>query len=152
MAYQITKTFSNGYRCSCCARDWDYSEWADTLEEALEQVPIELVDGEPHSFNGDVEITEVTVKDGSTGEDIAWGRASWSQGYEKYSGYDYTLWSGYRPDSGSFSVVYKGREKVDKTWKEVCDELAEKRRQKDLEKAQRDLADAQKRIASLSKP
>ena len=150
MAFHIKTTVSNGYRCSCCSRTWDNTDWADTLEEALEQVPIELVDGEPHPFNGDVEITEVSVIDGSTGDTVAWATARWSSGYEKYSGYNYTCWSGYRPDTGRFEAVYnRGGKKQDESWAEVTDRLREQRRLKDLQKAEKDLASAKSRIAAL---
>jgi len=152
MAYHIEKVLSNGYRCSCCCRSWDSSEWADTLEEALEQVPPELVDGEPHPYNGDAEIESVKVINGSTGERVAWGTAHWGTGYGgKYGGYDYTCWSGYRPDTGGFEVVYdSGRKKLDQTWAEVRAQNAENKRQSDLAKAERELADAQARIKRLS--
>ena len=109
-----------------------------------------LVDGEPLPFNGDVEIVRVVVVDGSTGESVASARAFWSRGYGRGSGYDYTCWSGYRPDTGSFEAVYKGRgDKLEQTWKQVIDELAEKKRQTDLAKAQRDLELAQRQISRL---
>lgn len=147
MAYHITKEFSNGYRCGCCSHSWDSEEWVDTLEEALLQVPTELVDGEPHAFNGDFEIVKVEVKNGATGENEAWGSAHWSQGYGRGSGYDYTHWTGYRPDTGGFDVVYSGRTKVtDRTWDECIGELREKNRARELAKAERELADAQKRV------
>lgn len=150
MAYQITKTTSNGYRCGCCQRDWTDSEWVDTLEEALEKVPIALVDGEPHQFNGDLEVTRVEVVDGSTGEQVAWASTTWSVGYGRYSGYDYTRWAGFRPDSGSFEVVYSGRNLIDKTWDEVTDELKGKHHEAERKKAERDLEDAQKRLKHYS--
>lgn len=148
MAYHVTLEYSNGYRCSCCQRSWESSEWYDTLEEALKQVPTELVDGEPHPFNGDLEISKVEVKDGETGEDVAWANALWSRGFGRYSGYSYTRWSGWRDDleGGTFEVVYSGRKKLDKTWDEVTAELKEKQRQEELAKAQKDLADSQKRL------
>lgn len=150
MAYQIEITYSNGYRCGCCSHDWEYNEEAETLEEALAFVPIELVDGEPLQFNGDMEVTKVSILD-PEGEEIANASTWWSSGYGRGSGYSYTRWSGYRPDSGSFDVLYDGgRKKSDKTWKEAIEELAEKRRQMDLAKAKRDMADAQKRLARLS--
>mgnify|MGYP001122453472 CR=1 FL=1 len=151
MAYQVTVHYSNGYRCSCCERSWESSEWYDELEEALEQVPVEMIDGEPLPFNGDVEVTKVEVKDGTTGEDIAWASAWWSRGFGKYSAYNYTCWSGYRPDIEGFEVVYdRGGKKVDMTWKQLREHLAEEQRKKELEKAQRDLADAQKRVAHFA--
>jgi len=151
MAYQIEITYSNGYRCGCCARDWEYNEEVDTLEEALERVPIDLVDGQPLMFNGDMEVTKVSVTD-PEGEEIAFASALWSQGYGRYSGYSFTRWGGYRPDSGGFESVYdSGRKRVEQSWSEVTTDLSEQQRKKDLEKAERDLAEAQSRIARLSK-
>ena len=152
MAYLIEVTYSNGYRCGCCSRDWEYEEEAETLEEALVFVPTELVDGAPLQFNGDMEVTEVEVKDKSSGEVIAWARASWSQGYGRGSGYSYTKWSGYRPDlEGGFEVIYDGgRKKIDRSWEEVLEEMKEKRRREAEAKAQRDLEDAQKRLRHYS--
>lgn len=150
MAFHITTETTNGYRCGCCCSTWEDSSWVDTLEEALAQVPTELVDGQPHSFNGDIEIKSVTVIDGSTGEKIAWGTARWSTGYGRYSGYDYTCWSGYRPDSGPFEAVYKGQKtRLDKSWSELTEELNEKRRQKELDKAKRELEEVQSKINKL---
>lgn len=151
MAYQITTNTTNGYRCSCCMSSWDGSHWEDTLEDALEWVPTELVDDEPHPYNGDCEIRRVSVIDGSTGEEVAWGKAHWSEGYGKYSGYSYTCWSGYRPDTGAFETVYnRDHKKIEESWAEVTQRLTEAKREKELEKARRDLADAQKRIDSLT--
>jgi len=151
MAFQVEITYSNGYRCGCCARDWEHSEWVDTLQEALEKVPVELIDGDPLQFNGDMEVTKVTVVDGSTGEEVARATAHWSTGYGRYSGYNFTCWSGFRPDVGSFETVYKGRAKVEETWLEVLEDLREKQAQADLAKAQADLATAQQRLQSLTK-
>ena len=152
MAFDIEVTYSNGYRC-CCTRSWEYNESKDTLEEALAFVPIELVDGEPLQFNGDMEVTEVEVVDTDSGEKVAWARAQWSQGYGRGSGYAYTKWTGYRPDTGKFEVVYNGKtQKLDETWDQVIAHLAEKKRSQDLVQAERDLADAQARIARLGSP
>jgi hypothetical protein len=151
MAYQITTNTTNGYRCSCCMSSWDNSEWVETLEDALEQVPTVLEDGEPHSYNGDLEIRRVSVIDGTTGEEIAWARAAWSEGGGKYSGYSYTCWSGYRPDIGSFETVYnRDHKQIEETWAEVMGRLKDLRQQKELDKARRDLADAQARIENLT--
>ena len=151
MAYQITVETTNGYRCACCLSFWESSSWVETLEEALQQVPTELVDGEPHSFTGDTEIEEVTVIDGTSGEKVAWGKAWWSTGYGRYSGYDYTCWSGYRPDSGAFETVYKGqgRQQIDTSWADIQAGLKEKQRVKELAKAEAKLAEAQAKIKQL---
>jgi hypothetical protein len=143
MSYQVTKTRSNGYRCSCCRHDWEESEWYETLEEALAELPTSI-------YVGDGETTEIEIIDGSTGEKVAWGTALWSTGYERYSGYNFTNWRGYRPDTGAFSVVYdRNGKEIDRTWEDVTAELREDQRRKELSQAQRDLEDAQKRIANL---
>jgi len=153
MAYQITITISNGYRCGCCQRDWDSTEWADTLEEALAYAPVTLIDGDPHPFNGDLEIKSVSVVDGATGEEIANGSALWSHGYGRYSGYNYTRWMGYRPDSGGFETLYSRDFKlVEETWDVIKGRLDTERAAKDRTKAEKDLADAQARLAKLGSP
>lgn len=149
MGYLIKTTTSNGYRCSCCGRDWDSTEFVDTLEEALEQVPVKLVDDEPHPFNQHYEIQRVKVTDGSTGEEVAWASAT-CPGYRDDGGYSYTDWSGYRPDVGAFRVLYDGRAESDKTWAEVVDALKERKRTRELAKAQRDLAQAQRMVSYYS--
>lgn len=150
MAYQVTITTSNGYRCGCCRHEWTDSHWEDTLEEALEQVPTELVDGEPHPFNGNHEVTGVEVTDGSTGERVAWATARWSSGYGKYSGYGYTGWTGYRPDSGSFEAVYnRDGKRIEDTWAGVTNRLKARQAEKDRKKALADLEDAKRRLAAL---
>jgi hypothetical protein len=120
------------------------------LEEALAHVPTTLEDGKPHPFNGDVEIQEVKVVDGTTGEKVAWGSALWSTGYGRGSGYKYTGWMGYRPDTGAFNAVYSGRTKIDKTWDEAIQGLREEQARKDHEKALADLEDAKRRLAASS--
>jgi hypothetical protein len=150
MAFHVTVSYSNGYRCSCCSQTWDNTEWCDTLEEALTQIPTELVDGQPHSFNGDAEILSIKVVDGATAEKVAWGSVHWSQGYGKYSGYKYTCWSGYRPDTGAFEAVYDGgRQRIGRSWHEVTEELRLGQRVKDLTAAERELAEAQKKVTAL---
>lgn len=152
MAFDIEVTYSNGYRC-CCTRTWEYNESKDTLEEALQLVPVELVDGDPLQFNGDMEVTEVEVVDTDSGEMVAWARAQWSQGYGRGSGYKYTRWTGYRPDTGKFEIVYSGQsKKIEETWDQVLARLAETKRQQDLVQAERDLADAQARVSRLGSP
>lgn len=150
MAYQITTTYTNGYRCSCCSRSWESSDWVDSLEEVLEQVPVELDFPSKKDYD-DSELTRVSVIDGSTGEEVAWGRAFWSTGYGRYEGYSYTRWSGYRPDVGAFEVIYeRGGKKIDRSWAEITDELKEKKRLQDQKEAERDLEDAQRRLKILS--
>ena len=144
MSYLVETTRGNGYRCSCCSHETTDSEWYDELEDALAELPTVI-------STGDWEITEVEITDGSTQEIVAWGRATWSTGYERYSGYNYPRWHGNRPDTGEFDLVLDrdGRE-IDKTWAELLHELKEKKLQKDLEKAQSDLEEAQRRLESLA--
>ena len=151
MAYHIEITYTNGYRCSCCLSEWERSRWVDTLEEALEQVPTELRDGEPHPYNGDMETRRITITDGSNGEEIAWASLDYPIGYTKPTLYSFTRWSGYRPDIGSFEVVYdRNGCRIERTWDDIIQELDESRRARELKEAQRELEKAQKKIASLT--
>jgi len=147
VAYIVTKESSNGYRCSCCRHSWEDTDWYDTLEEALEALPVEMI------ATGDYELTEVEIKDGATGEVVAWGRMDWSTGYGKYSGYKYTRWSGYRPDTGEFDYIEDqgGKAVTDKTWNELMAEMKKEKAEKDLGEARRKMAAAQRDIAWAEK-
>jgi len=115
----------------------------------LKHVPTELIDREPHAFNGDAEIKSVEVIDGTTGEKEAWGKASWSQGYGRGSGYNFTKWFGYRPDTGEFETVYKGRERTEERWEDLIAGLAAKHNANELKRAEDALTRAQARMAQL---
>jgi len=145
MSYCVTKEHSNGYRCGCCVSYWTDTEWYDDLEEALEEVPT------THCGNSDYELTEVEVKDGVSGEVIAWGRVSWSQGYWQYSGYDYTRWRGHRPDTGDFEHITGKGDVEGKTWDELMRGMAETKAKREMEAAQRKLEAAQKEMDKLTR-
>ena len=46
MAYVVERELGNGYRCGCCFRSWDDTDWYDDLADALELVPLEPWTGE----------------------------------------------------------------------------------------------------------
>lgn len=123
MAFRVEKVNRNDYRCGCCFRSWaDSEEWKDTLEEALAELPTEFP--EEGEYGG---LHSITITDGATGEKVAWGEVTWPWGYGRGSGYAYTRWSGFRPDTGVFEVIVKGKQGspvTDKTWDEVVAELA----------------------------
>lgn len=150
MAYSIVITKDNGYRCSCCRHEYTRSPiWVDTLEEALKHIPHTGLP-ERDDFDGGGPCS-VDVFDG-TGEKVAWGWHQFSTGFGRYSAYRYQKWAGFRPDCGSFTLVFEGTTPTSKTWEQVTAELAEEKRLADLKKAEQDLLNAQARIASLSKP
>lgn len=145
--YVVTKDMTNGYRCSCCSSSWDDTDWYDTLEEALDELPVEPLS------TGDIEMTEVEIKDGSTGEVVAWGKMHWSSGYGKYSGYKFTCWTGYRPDTGEFERITDKQGKVieGKTWKQILAELGIEKAQKDFDEATKKVEEAQKALENAKK-
>jgi hypothetical protein len=65
MAYVVTRSASNGYRCVCCKHTTEDVEWLEDRESALAQVP------RTHSSSSFYELLSVEVRDGSTGEVIA---------------------------------------------------------------------------------
>ena len=102
MSYQVTKSYFNGYRCSCCTSTWDRSpKWTDDLAKALAEVPTEMPE---QDSDGGLKSVEVT--DGSTGQVIARGEVSWPN-WGRSSLYSYTHWWGYTPE-GSFEVIVDG--------------------------------------------
>jgi hypothetical protein len=143
MSYVLTKTSTNGYRCSCCVSYDDYTEWYDTLEEALEDLPTDSI---PSDSWG--ETTEIEIKDGSTSEVVAWGKMEWSSGYAKYSGSDFTRWHGVAKEP--FEIIHdkSGNEITDKTWDECIAEVKRKYGERKLREAQRDLEDTIKTLRS----
>ena len=64
MSYAVTIRRNNGYRCSCCRRTYESTDWLDWKEEAFQLV------NNPDIDSAD-EAEEVTVIDGETGEEIA---------------------------------------------------------------------------------
>ena len=86
MAYLVTKTINNGYRC-CCHSSWDSEPvWFDTKEAALAEVYRE------RGSSGEYEIEEVHVADGVTGKEIAVGILTWGRSRAKM--YRHSRWAG----------------------------------------------------------
>ena len=145
MSYCVTKKYSNGYRCSCCTSEWSDTDWWDDLKDALEEVPTE-----PLSTWAS-ELLEVEIKDGTTGDLVAWGHLTATTGFGKYSGYKASRWKGHRPDIGDFDVINGSDDLVKgRTWEEILEFLQREKHEQDLKKAQRDLEVAQKRLADLT--
>lgn len=146
MAFHITKTQHNGYRCGCCRHEWSDETWVDTLEEALDELPLDMP--EESDFGG---LYGVEIIDGSTGEKVAWGQMHWSTGYEKYSGYQYTCWSGWHPESGAFEIIRAkdGSDMTGKTWAQVLADMQAAYRAKQVRDAEKNLAEAQAKLTAL---
>jgi hypothetical protein len=145
--YIVTRESTNGYRCSCCVSYFDDTDWYDELEDALFEVPT------TNTGTADHELLEVEVKNGEDGEVVAWGKMRWSSGYGKYSGYRFTCWSGYRPDTGEFEHITdkQGNVVEGKTWKQVLAELAAEKAQKDYDDAKRKFEAAQQELNRTAK-
>lgn len=134
MAYIVQTTTNNGYRCGCCYRSWEDTKIVDTLEEALEYVPTEL---ETDALGGELE--EVEVKDGATGELIAWGRLSYPRG-RKADLYKASRWSGYRGDE-------KFDSHSDEEWKEITRKIEREKLESQIRSEETKLKAAQKNLA-----
>lgn len=144
MSYVVEGTYHNGYRCLCCARDWEREPiWCDTLEEALTHLPVEPPLGE-------FDPLEVTIKDGQDGSTVAWGRLSWPQAVGRARVYHYSRWQGDRPDTGPFDMVVTagGAKVTDRTWDQVVDALTEEYAQEKLREAEANFAKAQRDLAA----
>jgi len=162
MAYHIETTHSSGYRCTCCARTSKDSWWEDSLEEALSALPTTFpTEGD---FGG---IIGVVVKDGSTGQVIAKSEVSYAPVWQRGDGYKFTDWSLFideeaAPGRGTLiHQIIKGTNRVsddpepldlitDRSWSQLCDELQEAHRQKEIRKAEAALVEATKKLAHLS--
>lgn len=150
MAFSITKTTHNGYRCGCCREEsTNPPTWVPTLEEALSHLPLTMP---PESEDGGLYAVEIV--DGTTGEKVAWGHLSWSSGYGKYSAYLFSRWSGYHPDTGAFEVLQSrdGQDLTGKTWTEVLDGLRQEYRAQQQEEAQRAADAAIAKLATFRGP
>lgn len=164
MAYLIETTDSNGYRCSCCGRSNTRSYLVDTLEEALQKLPTEFpTEGE---FGGR---TRVTIKNGGTGKLVAESKVSFAPVWQRGDGYKFTGWSLFIdeeevPSRGTYiDQIIHGCNRIkendeepeplqliaDRTWSQLCDELQEARRQKDIREAEAQMAEAQKKLNTL---
>jgi len=142
MAYVVQQEFFNGYRCSCCQRHWNDTKIVDTLEEVLEYVPLENSGESDGESILDVVLESVEVKDGATGELIAWGRLSYPQ-FGRYSGYKATRWVGWRGDERFDSAG------SDKEWEAQLAEIRESVRREKLREAEAELATAQAKVNRL---
>lgn len=156
MAFQIKTTWFNGYRCSCCLSTYKSDRWVQTLDEALLELPNEFPSEDD---GGDISIT---IKDGSTGEVVASSEVSFAPVWQRGDGYKYTMWTLYingeaAPGRGTFTCQIiegvnvqprHGKERdvaplkliTDRTWSQLCDELAEGKRQRDIAAAKADKA------------
>jgi len=139
MAYKIKKTIGNGYRCGCCHQSWKRKEIVDTLEEALEEVPLENDGRETESFMSVLESVEVT--DLETGYLVAWGRLSYPHGGSRGVPYKATRWVGQRGDE-RFDTAGS-----DEAWEQKLQEIMEEDRLFKIRKAEDDLKAAERKLA-----
>mgnify|MGYP005636764051 CR=1 FL=1 len=133
MSYLVTTVTGNGYSCSCCSKTYTSTAWFDDRDDAISEVPtsVRLNEDEPDEDadgncvfdnTSEYDLHEVEVKDGSTGDVIAWGRIS-STVHDRnfYGGPQYSRWSGWGRD-GPFEVIWGGgRGRVtDVSWECLC--------------------------------
>ena len=173
MAFHVETVTSNTYRCPCCRHEHTSSKWVDFPDEALALVPTEFpVEGE---YSGHV---RVTVKDGSTGKVVAESDVSYPPVLQRGDGYKFTQWTRFVseavfPDRGGFQeVIIEGVARkqdtepvfpedppdepeplkivTDRTWIQICDDLREKKRLADIQKAEATVAEATKKLARLT--
>lgn len=171
MAYCIESIWYNGYRCSCCRHDSESTRWVNTLDEAIAELPREFPTESEHGGT-----ISIRVRDGVTGNYVAESVVSWPPAYQRGDGYRFTRWD-LRIDAENVSLtqIIEGTNSetklrpephpvedgdlppegfkfvTDRTWSDICDALAEKKRQVDLAKAQAELAAAEKRVKALSR-
>jgi len=148
MAYLIKTTWNNGYRCGCCYSSWEGDDvWEEDLEKALSRIPSERPDSTDIL---DFDIEKISVTDGSTGKEIACASLSYPTGFGKSAAYSFSCWSGFTP-SGPFEVVYEreGKTVVPKAWADVLKEMAEKKRQAEIAEAEKQKAEAEKKLSQL---
>jgi len=144
MPYLVEKVTHNGYRCSCCGHESEYSDWVDDREDALAKVPTEFP--EENEWGG---LKSVSVTDGATREEIARGELIWSTGYGRYSGYDYTRWTGHI-DGEPFDIIKsRGGEVItDKTWGECMEEVKKRGLEKMFRETKAEIENKIKRLKS----
>jgi len=146
MAYIVQKKYFNGYRCSCCYNSWESTKIVDSLEEALSFVPLEN-DGD-NEF--DCVLEKVEIRDGNSGEIIAYGQLSWPQ-FGGYSGSKATRWYGNR--NGTPFDSAESREEWEKTLKQIERQVTEqkiKEREISLQKTQDELSSLRNKLKDLS--
>jgi hypothetical protein len=139
MAYKIKKTIGNGYRCGCCHRSWKSKYEVDTLEEALEEVPLENDGRSQEDFESILEVIEVI--DLETGYPVAWGRLSYPHGGSRGVPYKATRWKGQRGDVEFDSAG------GDEAWEQKLQEIKEEDRLFKIKKAEDDLKAAERKLA-----
>ena len=172
MSYHIKETWFNGYRCTCCTYTRTTERWVDTTEQALAELPTEFP--VEHEYGG---MINVTVIDGSTGKKVAESDVSWPPVYGRGDGYTHTQWTlyisedlspervcfieqiitgthsmppewdwvdGVEPDRPPLKLV------TDKTWEDICADKVEQKRLRDIQKAEAQIAEAAKKLASLT--
>jgi hypothetical protein len=138
MAFLVTKTTGNGYRCGCCSRSSNSEEWFDDRAEALAQVP---TTPESSSY---FELESVEVVDGADRKVIARGELQ-TLSYQRGDAYRNQRWTGH-VDGVEFDE--QKTEVPGETWAEAGERLRKKRADADLEKAQAELERAQKALAA----
>ena len=146
MAYLVKTEHHNGYRCSCCIRDWEGDEeWLPNREEALARVIPDVIPAESE-WGG---LKSIKVIDGSTAEVLASGEVSWPVNSPRGNAYRYTHWSGFIEGELFEVVEARGGKRVDKSWREILAELNEEDQQRRLGKAKRELEKAQEEVNKL---
>ena len=135
MSYSVTTTRNNGYRCGCCHRSWDSTDWIEDRAEALEQVP---------TGYGDPELESVEVRDGATGEIIAEGSLEHAGG--RAEAYSFSRWYGH-VDGVKFESTEGGE--PGETWAQILERIEVRRREREIAKATAEIEASQKRLAAL---
>lgn len=168
MAYHIETVWHNGYRCSCCEHTYVSARLEDTIDEAMEELPTEFpTEG---SSGGRV---RVTIKDGAAGKIVAESMVSFAPVWQRGDGYKFTGWSLYIdeeavPGQGTFiHQIIEGTNRVpesyygdpepraplkfitDRSWSQLCDQLAEAKRQSEIRAAETVISEATKKLARL---
>jgi len=156
MRYHIKKTTYNGFRCPCCQKT-NTSTWlVNTLEEALAEIPTEFpIDGEGCPL-------EIVITDTLEGHDIATSQLSFPPFWSREALYQYTRWDLYISketdrglelrliiDGSRYDVDTPLKFITDRPWAQLCDEIKEQKRSRDIAKAEADKLAAEKRLAYL---
>jgi hypothetical protein len=151
MAYLIRKVISNGYRCGCCQRDWERSDWTEDRADALSRVPTKL----PEERDPDYELHEIEVKDGATGRVIAEGKLSYhgARGIRS-SQYNNQVWRGFIEYKDAEDILAFEDVKTDvpgETWADALVRINKEIEESRLAKAKAELEAAQKKLDALTK-
>lgn len=146
MTYYVKTTTGNGYYCSCCSYNSDYSEKFESLAEALACLPPMP---ETYSGSGDWVTESVKIEDGATGKDVA----EWRM-YPIKRGKAIVYWSVTRwhPDEDYQSIVYdSGGKRTTLTFEEACAQVDKEQREAILQNAEIKLHQAEKDYAWAKK-